>query len=88
MGNRIGVAVRANEEVTWTSTVERGQQVNDAKRAMDMLPPAEREAFMLWNGGMDYREIAERTCQSSEAVGVHLTRARNRLVMAYDLLEA
>jgi len=59
-----------------------------AVKAMDTLPPAEREALMLWNGGMDYREIAERTCQSSEAVGVHLTRARNRLVMAYDLLEA
>jgi DNA-directed RNA polymerase specialized sigma24 family protein len=59
-----------------------------AVRAMDTLPAAEREALMLWNTGMDYREIAERTCQSAEAVGVHLTHARNRLVMAYDLLEA
>jgi DNA-directed RNA polymerase specialized sigma24 family protein len=63
-------------------------QYSLACRAMDALPAVEREALILWNGGLDYREIAERTCQSSEAVGHHLARARNRLVMAYDLLDA
>ena len=88
MGKQMSVALRAGDGISWITTVERGQQVIDAKRAMDTLPPAEREALMLWNSGLGYHEIAERTCQSSEAVGVHLTRARNRLVMAYDLLDA
>jgi DNA-directed RNA polymerase specialized sigma24 family protein len=54
---------------------------------MDMVPLPEREALMLWNGGMNYQQIAERIRQSSEVVGVLLARARNRLMMAYDLSE-
>jgi len=46
---------------------------------MDALPAAEREALLLWNGGMDYREIAERTRLSLDDVGLHLARARERL---------
>ena len=58
-----------------------------ATKAMATLPPHEREALLLWNAGMDYREISDRTNQSAEVVGAVLAQARDRLMMADDLLE-
>jgi DNA-directed RNA polymerase specialized sigma24 family protein len=61
-------------------------RMDHAGNGMEALPPGEREALLLWNGGLGYGEIAARTGQSSDAVGILLGQARNRLVMADDLL--
>ena len=57
------------------------------KRAMASLPAAEREVLVLWNSGMDYGEIAERTEHSADTVGMLLSQARKRLVASYDVLK-
>jgi len=54
---------------------------------MDALAAPERAALELWNAGMDYRAIAERTNGSPDAVGVVLTRSRGRLVAESDRLD-
>jgi DNA-directed RNA polymerase specialized sigma24 family protein len=72
--------VKADETMSeWDQAASGTEQFAPGTRQMDALPPAEREALLLWNGGMDYREIAERTRQSLEDVGVHLAKARGRL---------
>ena len=63
----------------WEQTPGPTERVPVGTDEMDALPAAEREALLLWNGGMDYREIAERTRLSLDDVGLHLARARERL---------
>lgn len=55
--------------------------------ALSALTAREREVLTLWHAGMNYAEIAERTTQPMDSVGLLLQRARERLVMAADLLE-
>lgn len=57
-----------------------------ANDALNALTPDEREILLLWDAGMSYRQITERTGRPVEAVGILLSRARERLLMAYDLL--
>jgi len=59
----------------------------DAINALDALTAAEHEVLLLWNAGLNYNEIAERTGRPLESVGTNLRRARERLVLAYDLIE-
>jgi RNA polymerase sigma factor (sigma-70 family) len=54
------------------------------RRALESLGERDREALLLWDAGLDYREIAERTGLSAGAVGTTLARARKRLVAAYQ----
>lgn len=44
---------------------------------------ADREALLLWDAGLSYREIADRMGLAPGAVGTTLARARKRLVEAY-----
>ncbi len=43
--------------------------------------------LLLWDAGLDYAEIAERTGLAAGAIGTTLARARNRLVAAFDTEE-
>ena len=86
MRRHIGMAVGTGEELQWQPVVTNAEMFDEVKHAMDALTPRERESLLLWNAGMNYREIADRTSQSSDVVGVVLARARNRLMMACDLL--
>lgn len=67
--------------------LEGAGRVAEARHAMEALSPREREILILWDAGMDYHEIGARTSQPVDVVGVVLSRARNRLMMAYDLLD-
>jgi DNA-directed RNA polymerase specialized sigma24 family protein len=42
--------------------------------------------MLLWDAGMSYREITDRTGQPMESVGVLLHHARERLARADDAL--
>lgn len=57
-----------------------------AQNALEALMPQEREVLVLWNAGMSYVEITERTGLPLEVVGVILAQARKRLLMVYDFL--
>lgn len=63
--------------------LEREETAALARRALDRLSERDREALLLWDAGLSYREIADRTGLSAGAVGTTLARARKRLVDAY-----
>lgn len=67
--------------------LERQERIESVRRALDRLSDRDREALLLWNAGLDYKEIAEATGLSPGAVGTTLSRARRRLVDAFDALE-
>ena len=57
-----------------------------ARRAMDALTERDREALLMREEGLDYTEIAEALELSLASVGTTLSRARRRLVEAYEQL--
>lgn len=67
--------------------LDREAKIEAAKRALDGLSDRDREVLLLWDADFNYREIAERTGLSIGAIGTTLSRARKRLVAAYDAAE-
>ena len=53
--------------------------------ALDELSPRDREALLLWDSGLSYEEIAAQTGLARGAIGTTLSRARRRLVQAYEI---
>ena len=81
----------AGDEVTEPDPVERMEHQRreaGARRALETLSERDREVLLLWDAGLGYGEIAERTGLSPGAIGTTLARARRRLVDAYEALEA
>ena len=67
--------------------LERAQERAMARKAIDMLTERDREALLMREEGLDYNEIAEALELSLASVGTTLSRARRRLVEAYDELK-
>ena len=65
-------------------TIERNNQRAAAQEALEQLSDRDREVLLLWDAGMDYGAIAEQTGLAVGAIGTTLSRARKRLVAAYD----
>lgn len=66
--------------------LERAQERAIARRAIDALTERDREALLMREEGLDYNEIAEALELSVASVGTTLSRARRRLVEAYEQL--
>ena len=66
--------------------IERAQERALARRAIDALTEKDREALLMREEGLDYNEIAEALELSVASVGTTLSRARRRLVEAYEKL--
>jgi len=66
--------------------LERAQERALARRAIDALTERDREALLMREEGLDYTEIAEALELSLASVGTTLSRARKRLVEAYEEL--
>ena len=58
-----------------------------ARKALDMLTERDREALLMREEGLDYTEIATALELSVASVGTTLSRARRRLVEAYESLQ-
>ena len=58
-----------------------------ARRAIDALTERDREALLMREEGLDYTEIAEALQLSLASVGTTLSRARRRVVEAYEELK-
>ena len=67
--------------------MERDEKLAAAQRALDELTERDREVLLLWDAGLSYVEIAEQTGLAVGAIGTTLSRARRRLVAAYDAVE-
>lgn len=57
------------------------------RAALDALGERDREVLLLWDAGMNYKEISEETGLAQGAVGTTLARARKRLVDAFESME-
>lgn len=66
--------------------LERAQDRALARKAIDALSERDREALLMREEGLDYNEIAEALQLSLASVGTTLSRARRRLVEAYEQL--
>jgi RNA polymerase sigma-70 factor (ECF subfamily) len=64
--------------------LERRELLGDVRNALEDLSDRDREILLLWSGGLSYGEIAEATGLSAGAIGTTLSRARKRLVAAYE----
>ena len=54
------------------------------RAALEELSPRDREVLLLWDSGLSYDEIAGHTGLARGAIGTTLSRARRRLVQAYE----
>jgi RNA polymerase sigma-70 factor, ECF subfamily len=68
-------------------SIERAQETAAARRALDMLTERDREALLMREEGLDYREIANALELSIGSVGTTLARARRRLLESYESLQ-
>src|SRR5919201_959010 len=66
--------------------LERSQERALARKAIDSLTERDREALLMREEGLDYNEIAEALQLAVASVGTTLSRARRRLVEAYEEL--
>jgi len=66
------------------AALERAQEQAVARRALDVLDERDRNALLMREEGLDYHEIAEALELSVGSVGTTLSRARKRLVEAYE----
>jgi RNA polymerase sigma-70 factor (ECF subfamily) len=70
-----------------TDSLEERERVNAVRRTLDSLSEGDRTVLLLWDAGLNYDEIAEQTGLKKGAIGTTLSRARKRLVDAYERLE-
>lgn len=63
--------------------MERTEQHEAVKAALELLSERDREVLLLWDAGLSYDEIAEQTGLARGAIGTTLSRARRRLVEAH-----
>ena len=69
------------------TSLERAQEAALARRAVDALAERDRLALLMREEGLDYHEIAAALGLSVGSVGTTLSRARRRLVEAYEALQ-
>ena len=79
---------RALEEDIVPLPVDRGEDNVVARAALKQLTERDREALLMREEGLDYGEIAAALELSIGSVGTTLSRARRRLVEAYESLRA
>ena len=69
-----------------TDELVRSEERALARQALETLSEKDREALLMKEEGLDYHEIAEALELSVSSVGTTLSRARRRLVEAYEAL--
>jgi RNA polymerase sigma factor (sigma-70 family) len=67
--------------------MEREEKAAVARTALEELSERDQEVLLLWDAGLSYTEIAERTGLAVGAIGTTLSRARRRLASAYEEME-
>ena len=70
------------------TSMERAHEQAIARRALDALGARDRDALLMREEGLSYEEIASALDLSLGSVGTTLSRARRRLMEAYEELQA
>jgi RNA polymerase sigma-70 factor (ECF subfamily) len=84
----LAAEARAEEAVEPVNEIERAEERALARKAIDALGERDREALLMKEEGLNYEEIAMALELSVASVGTTLSRARRRLVEAYEQLQA
>ncbi len=71
-------------DTTPMEILQKQEEADRVRAALDRLSDRDREVLLLWNAGMNYEEIADQAGLAVSAVGTTLSRARKRLVGAYS----
>ena len=69
------------------TSMERAEDRALARQAIEMLAERDRDALLMREEGLGYEEIAEALDLSVGSVGTTLSRARRRLMEAYESLQ-
>lgn len=69
------------------TSIERAEDQAVARQAIEMLAERDRDALLMREEGLGYEEIAEALGLSVASVGTTLSRARRRLMEAYESLQ-
>ena len=69
------------------TSMERAHEAAVARRAVESLAERDRLALLMREEGLDYNEIAQALDLSPGSVGTTLSRARRRLVEAYESIQ-
>jgi RNA polymerase sigma-70 factor, ECF subfamily len=69
------------------TSMERAEDRALARQAIEMLAERDRDALLMREEGLGYEEIAEALGLSVASVGTTLSRARRRLMEAYESLQ-
>jgi RNA polymerase sigma-70 factor (ECF subfamily) len=70
------------------TSMERAGERDLARRAIEMLGERDRDAVLRREEGLDHDEIARALDHTPGSVGTTLSRARRRLMEAYESLQA
>ena len=68
--------------------MERAHEQATARQALDALGGRDRDALLMREEGLSYEEIASALDLSLGSVGTTLSRARRRLMEAYEEVQA
>jgi RNA polymerase sigma-70 factor (ECF subfamily) len=69
------------------TSMERAEDRALARQAIEMLAERDRDALLMREEGLGYEEIAEALGLSVASMGTTLSRARRRLMEAYESLQ-
>ncbi|MEO8333786.1 MAG: sigma-70 family RNA polymerase sigma factor [bacterium] len=70
------------------TSMERDEERAMARKAVDALAERDRDALLMKEEGLSYEEIAAALDLSVGSVGTTLSRARRRLMEAYETLQS
>jgi RNA polymerase sigma factor (sigma-70 family) len=84
---RLEEDVRAEHRATPDRDLERRETAERLRRALEELSESDREVLLLWDAGLAYADIAERTGLSPGSVGTTVVRAKRKLASAHEALE-
>ncbi len=82
-----GEAETVTEPPVAEEEIERQRKQEAVEHALAQLSDRDREILLLWDAGLTYQDIAAQTGLSIGAIGTTLSRARKRLVEAYETRE-
>lgn len=80
-------AETATPPVIAEETIEQERKQAAVETALALLSDRDREILLLWDAGLTYQDIAAQTGLSIGAIGTTLSRARRRLVEAFETTE-
>jgi RNA polymerase sigma-70 factor (ECF subfamily) len=84
---RVEAQVHQEASPSTEEQVQRSEDVERLRRALDALGEREREVLLLWDAGLSYADIAEQTGLALGGIATTVVRAKKKLIEAHRALE-